>query len=101
MEGIAFAKERELFARLEKVASYAALDEEERRRYDADLKAYRDLKGQLEYALSRGWQQGREEGMEKEREKMIFSMAAEGLDIDMIAKISKLSKEEVKAILKM
>ena len=121
MEGIAFAKERELFARLERVASYAALGEEERRRYDADLKAYRDMKGQLEYALSTGWQQGlekgreegmekgmekgmkkgREEGKEEEREKLILSMAAAGLDLDVIATISKLSKGEVKAILKM
>ncbi len=47
MERMAFTKEKSLFRELGDMAAYAALSEEDRMAYDADLKAYRDMIGQL------------------------------------------------------
>ncbi len=44
MEQLAFIKEHGLFKGLSEMTEYAALDKEQRRAYDADLKAYRDRK---------------------------------------------------------
>ena len=43
MERMAFTQEKSLFRELGDMAAYAALSEEDRMAYDADLKAYRDM----------------------------------------------------------
>ena len=98
MEGLAFSRERQLFARLEGVASYAALGESERRAYDADLKAYRDMMGQLEYARESSLRRGREEGREEEKIKIVKSMADNGLSISLISEIVGLPQSRIKEI---
>ncbi len=49
MEQLAFIKQHHLFQRLSEMTEYAALNNEQRRVYDADLKAYRDLTNSFEF----------------------------------------------------
>lgn len=63
MERMAFTQEKNLFRELGDMAAYAALSEEDRMAYDADLKACRDMIGQLVCAKEDGREEGREEGL--------------------------------------
>ncbi len=86
MDTMPFTQQRELFKRLEAVTSYASLNTEERRAYNADLKAYRDITNQLAYAATK-------KAMEIARE-----MLAEGMPVSTIVRLTKLSEAEVKAL---
>ncbi len=63
MERMAFTQEKNLFRELGDMAAYAALSEEDRMAYDADLKACRDMIGQLVCAKEDGREEGRKEGL--------------------------------------
>lgn len=113
MEQLAFTQQHNLFRRLSDITSYAALDHEERRRYDADLKAYRDLTNSLNFAKEEGLAEGRAEGMAKGRAEgmakgraegmrtMITSMFENGMKPEEIARIAKTSVEDIRQILKL
>ena len=103
MERMAFTKEKSLFRELGDMAAYAALSEEDRMAYDADLKAYRDMIGQLVCAKEDGREEGREEGRKEgrveERFKMVRAMAQNGLELNQITAIAGISAAEVERIL--
>ena len=86
----------EMFHRLESVTNYANLSKEEKRQYDHDLKVARDLDATISFAEKRG----RAEGRAEERNDMVLSMSKEGFPIETIAKIARLSVDEIKRILK-
>ena len=73
------------------MASYAALNEDEQRQYDADLKAYRTITGQMKSA--------KEEGRAEAEQNMIREMFREGLSFEVIARIAKTTVEHIKKIL--
>lgn len=60
---VAFMRNNEIFKRLERVTSVAALSPEERRSYEADVKNARDTLNQLRSAEQRGEEKGKEIGM--------------------------------------
>lgn len=107
MDRMPFIQERKLFNRLATVTSYASLTEAERREYDADLKAYRDLTNQISYAEKKGVEEGFEKGMEKGIEKgmekgmmqIVLSMYKNGTDIETISRLTDLPLEKVRQIL--
>ncbi len=71
-------------------AQYASLNTEERRAYDADLKAYRDITNQLAYAKLTG-------RAERSRE-IAKEMLAEGIPLSTISKLTKLSETEINSL---
>lgn len=91
----------DMFDKME--ASYATLSEADRIAYDADLKAYRDLRGQLEYAEEKGRREGEARGEAKGRReseaKMIREMARQGISLDMISQIAKMTVDKIKRII--
>ena len=91
METMPFTQKDRLFHRLSSVASYANLSDEDKMDYDADLKAYRDIVGQLSYAKA----EGREEG----KVEMIVNMMKAGLPIEQIAMIANMAVDKVKKLL--
>lgn len=115
MERMAFTQEKSLFRELGDMAAYAALSEEDRMAYDADLKAYRDMIGQLAQAdatgeargIAKGREEGRKEGLAeglaKGREEgqaiIVRSMVQGGLDLNQIAKIINMSIADIERIL--
>ena len=91
MEIMPFIQKDRLFRRLSSVASYANLSDEDKMDYDADLKAYRDIVGQLSYAKA----EEREEG----KAEMIVNMMKAGLPIEQIAVIANMAIDKVRKIL--
>lgn len=91
MDTMAFIDQKKLFDQFDKMASYATLSEADRIAYDADLKAYRDLRGQLEYAEEKGRREG--------EAKMIREMARQGISLDMISQIAKMTVDKIKRII--
>ena len=100
METMPFTQKDRLFRRLSSVASYANLSDEDKMDYDADLKAYRDIVGQLSYAEAKGIEKGIEKGIKKGREEekteMIVNMMKVGLPIDQIAVIANMTVDKVR-----
>ena len=99
MDTMPFTQQKNLFDRLSSVASYASLSREDRIAYDADLKAYRDMMGQLSFAEARGLKQGLEQGEEKKTAEIVRRMALDGLSIDTIAKYAGVAVDKIKHIL--
>ncbi|MDE6804383.1 MAG: Rpn family recombination-promoting nuclease/putative transposase [Muribaculaceae bacterium] len=107
MDTVAFLDQNDLFKDLDSMASYAMLSEQDRRAYDADLKAYRDMRGQLEYAkmqgiekgIEKGIEMGIEEGIEKNRADVVKELWHHGMSVDFIADVVKVSVDKVKKIL--
>lgn len=114
METMPFTRQKELFTRLSKVTSYANLSPTEKRRYDADLKAYRDLTNQMDYAkseataqglaegraqgLAEGRAEGRAEGENAEKIRIVKHMKMKGFDTATIAAIVDKPQEWVESI---
>lgn len=100
---MAFIRDKIFLEKTGDMVSYASLSKEERMAYDADLKAYRDLIGQIEYAKMKGRAEGRAESIaevrEQERAQIIRNMAESGADIDLISSLTKIAIDEVKRIL--
>lgn len=95
MEQLAFIKQHHLFQRLSEITEYAALNKEQRKVYDADLKAYRDLTNSIEFAESKG----RQEGEISERSKIISTLFSNGMKPDSIARMTGIPESEVTKIL--
>ena len=111
---------KSVFGKILEVADVASLNEEERWEYDQALKHYRDYNNTLHTSYRQGKEEGYAEGeaigLEKGRSEglaegetiglakgihqMLRNMQEMGMDVASIAKIAKLSEEEVSMILK-
>ena len=80
-----------VFGRLFDVAEYARLDDEERKNYVEAMNTARDTYNQIAYARKEGIGIGRE----KKAYEIAQRMIAKGLDVDTIADLTGLTKEEV------
>lgn len=109
METMPFVQD--IFRRVEQVASVENLNADDRRRYERDLKFYRDYHNTIDYAKEQGLAEGRAEGRAKGREegraegikntlkKTALAMKSKGFDITEIAELLDLSEEEVRSLL--
>ena len=107
LEKMPFKSEKYLFEKLEETANVEAMTEEEeedRERYEASLKAYRDYYACLEYREEKGrreghqegFLEGRQEGETEERMKIARAMKSKGFSAEEIASITGLSIEETR-----
>ena len=96
------ALRKKIFSKLFAAASVARFTPMELREYEDSLKAYRDIKNSLDTAK----EQGREEGLAKGRAEgraegiatVAKTMYAKGMDIDVIASMTGLTKDEVERL---
>ena len=65
---------------------------------DVSLKAYRDIKNSLDTAKEEGRAEGREEGRAEGIAMVVKNMHAKGMDLDVIASITGLNKDEVESL---
>ena len=111
LEYIPWATKDTIFSQLGKFAQIANLSEPQRRKYDKDLKIYRDNINVLDYAVKQGREEGEKIGFlkgekigiekgEKQRSLDIArSLKAAGkLTIEEIAEITKLSIEDIEKL---
>ena len=96
----------EIFKRLFKTAEIANFTPEERIKYENDMTTERDIQNYISYAREKGLEEGRAEGimegMEKGREEgrieAARNMLADEISIDLVAKYTGLSIEQVKEL---
>lgn len=105
-----FKARKAVFEKLEEIADVASLSKEERRRYENSVNVYRTnlcvLDAAEQEGMEKGFKQGREkgfeeglkEGLKEERLANARKMKAEGLNCELISKITGLSEEEVAAL---
>ena len=114
LKDIPFKEEKPIFKKLEKIADLTSLSKEERRMYDADIRAYRDRLAQINSAKRKAMREGKAEGRAEgraegeaegrakgERNKqieMVRNMKAEGIPVKVISKVSGLSVEEIEKL---
>ena len=95
MDAMPFTHQSKLFQKLANVASYANLSPEDRREYDRDLKAYRDISNQLAYSYEQGVDVGVKQGIDDS----VRMFAKAGAKLDFIANALGLSLDRVKSII--
>lgn len=79
-----------IFEKLFETAEIAKFTPEQVRSYEDSLKYYRDLKNSLDTA--------KEEGIEVGKLEVVKNAIAEGLSVDVIMKITGLTKEQIEKI---
>ncbi len=94
LERIPWAAKNSIFARLGEIAEVANLSKMQRRKYDHDLKIFRDSCNVLSYAK----EEGREEGREEERYTIALNMLKKGLSLELVAEVSGLTVTEVEKL---
>ncbi|WP_100401778.1 hypothetical protein [Bacillus sp. FJAT-42315] len=91
-----------LSANQEEVLAYEArlkqVLDEEATRIEAELREKEALEKGLEKGLQKGLAQGREEGATEEKKATVQRMLREGIEVELIAKLTDLTVEQVKAI---
>ena len=80
-----------VFGRLFDVAEYARLDDKERKNYVESMNTARDTYNQIDFALNKGIGIG----LEKKAYEIARRMIAKGLDVDTIAELTGLTKEDI------
>ena len=98
---------KSVFGKILEVANVASLSPEERLEYDQALKHYRDYNNTMHTQYRQGKEEGLAEGLAKGLARgeakgirqMLQNMQEMGMDITTMAKIAKLSEEEVTNIL--
>jgi len=94
--------QEKIFAKLFEQAEIANYSEQEYTEYEHSLKVYRDLNNVIETAESkgekRGKAEGRAEGKAEGKLEIARAMLLKGLEIDFIAEITQLSKEEIEKL---
>ena len=83
-----------IFTKLFDAAAIARFTPTELREYEDSLKAYRDIKNSLDTAKEEGRAEGRAEGIAM----VVKNMHAKGMDLDVIASITGLNKDEVESL---
>lgn len=86
------ALREKIFSKLFAAASVARFTPTELREHEDSLKAYRDIKNSLDTA--------KEEGREQRNIEIAKKMLVAGMDIDIIIKMTDLSKDEIEKITK-
>ena len=116
------ALREKIFSKLFDAASVARFTPTELREYEDSLKAYRDIKNSLDTAKEQGREEGLEEGLAKGREEGLVkgreeglakgrekgraegialvakAMYAKGMDVDTIASMVGMAKDEVERL---
>ncbi|MBO4244544.1 MAG: PD-(D/E)XK nuclease family transposase, partial [Bacteroidales bacterium] len=103
LERIPWTAKNSIFAKLGEIAEVANLSKLQRRKYDQDLKIYRDSVNILKYAKEEGFTMGEEkgraegiaEGAHQEKIATARKMKAENMPLDLIARITNLPISEI------
>ena len=93
-------QDNSVFTRLGEIAEIANMSEKQRRKYDKDIKILRDSHNILNYAIEQGLNEGFAEGREEGRAEIAIEMLKDGMSIEKVAKIAKLTIAETEQLKK-
>ncbi len=79
-------------------ADIANFAPEDKIKYLNDMTTERDIRNQIAYARDEGIAEGREEGKQEERLAIAANLKAQGFPLEVIAKVTSLSKEQLEAL---
>ncbi len=88
-----------IFEKVMGIAELLKLEKKDRLAYEESLKKHRDLKNAMQSQYQLGVEEGMEKGMEKGIINAAFNMHKEGFNLDIIAKVTGLSVEELRKVL--
>ena len=91
LERMPWMAQNAVFQRLSEIADVASLNKEERIKYDANMKAFRDTIAVMEGQ----YLEGRAEGEQNRALESARRMKADGMPVELIAKYTGLTKEAV------
>jgi predicted transposase/invertase (TIGR01784 family) len=96
------SQEDEVFRSVFEDSMHQKLTNMEKEEYRKSVLEYEDVQAAVRYAHEQGLEEGRQEGREEGRQErtcqLVLNMLAEGLDPSVVAKISGLTEEEVRAM---
>ena len=96
------ALQERIFTKLFEAAEIAKFTKVEYDNYEESLKIYRDWKNTIDTAKKISWEEGHEKGKEEGREEkaaeMARSLKAEGVPVNIIAKCSGLSEDQINTL---
>ena len=100
------ALQERIFTRLFEAAEIAKFTKVEYDNYEESLKIYRDWKNTIDTAKKISWEEGHEKGKEEGKEEgreekaaeMARSLKAEGVPVNIIAKCSGLSEDQINTL---
>ncbi|WP_291725822.1 Rpn family recombination-promoting nuclease/putative transposase [Bernardetia sp.] len=92
------ALQERIFDKVFETAEITQFNKTERSRYEDSLKVYRDIKNSLDYAEERGETRGIDIGKRQNQIKNAKKALEEGLSIELVAKITELTLEEIQQI---
>ncbi len=95
LERIPWAAKNSIFAKLGEIAEVANLSKLQRRKYDHDLKVYRDSVNILKYAQEEGFSMGEEKGRSEAMLETARNAKALNLPIETIVQLTGLTPEEI------
>ena len=102
LERMPWMSQNAVFQRLSEIADVASLNKEERMKYDANMKAFRDtiavMEGQYLEGHAEGRTEGRAEGIEENKRDNARKMKEDGMPIELIAKYTGLSATEIESL---
>ncbi|UCH97472.1 MAG: Rpn family recombination-promoting nuclease/putative transposase, partial [Candidatus Aminicenantes bacterium] len=93
-ENIPGILQEKIFEKAFHVAEIANFTPEQLAQYEESLKNYRDLKG----VVDTSYEEGMAEGIVKGKIEMAIQLIKKGIDIQFIAEVSGLSKEEIEKL---
>lgn len=87
-----------VFLKAFEIAEIANFDQKQLLDYEESLKHYRDLKGAMDSSFEDGELKGRKEGEENKAKEIAAKLKEAGIDVDIIAKTTGLSEEEIEKL---
>ena len=102
LERMPWMAQNAVFQRLSEIADVASLNKEERMKYDANMKAFRDtiavMEGQYLEGHAEGRTEGRAEGRAEANCDNARKMKEDGMPIKLITKYTGLSATEIESL---
>ena len=98
LQRLPFKARQAVFDKLEQIVDIASLSKEDRMKYDESIKIYRDNLAVMSFAEANGREKGRAEGKAEEKISIARQMKAKGFPTELIAEITKLSKEDIEQL---
>ncbi|WP_158859858.1 PD-(D/E)XK nuclease family transposase [Lunatibacter salilacus] len=92
--------QEKIFAKVMDIAELVNMDNKERKDYEESLKNYRDLKNALDSSEEKGFEMGKQVGVEETKRLDVINFYKEGASLEMISRAMRMDIEKVKGILK-